>query len=106
MVSEDHPEIVDSVLEGIELLSGDGELFLLDSGKFLFFKFHELMKGVDFGFLVFEEGHDEGFGVEEVDHVVKVPSQMFQVNRDDGRHVVQLKSLFLVCFQTVFLENV
>ena len=61
MVSEDHPEIVDSVLEGIELLSGDGELFFLDSGKFLFFEFHELMEGVDFGFLVFEEGHDERF---------------------------------------------
>lgn len=61
MVSEDHPEIVDSVLEGIELLSGDGELFLFDSGKFLFFEFHELMESVNFGFLVFEESHDEGF---------------------------------------------
>ena len=61
MISEDDPNIVNSVLEGIELFSGNWKLFFLDCGKFILLKFNKLMEGADLGLFVFEERHNKGF---------------------------------------------
>ena len=38
--------------------------------------------------------------------MIKVPFKVFEVDRNDCGHIVKLKGLFLVCFQTIFLENI
>jgi hypothetical protein len=106
MVSKDHPEIVNSIPESIELFSGDWELFFLDCGKLFLFEFHERLESVNLLFFVFDETHDEGFGVKKINHVIEVPFKMFEVDSDDGGHVVKLKGFFLVGFEAAFLEDV
>ena len=38
--------------------------------------------------------------------MIKVPFKVFQVDSNDCGHIVKLKGFFLVCFQTIFLENI
>lgn len=106
MVSKDHPEIIDSIPESIELFSGDWELFFLDCGKLFLFEFHERLESVNFVFFVFDESHDERLGVKKINHVIEVPFKMFEIDGDDGGHVVKLKGFFLVGFEAAFLEDV
>lgn len=44
--------------------------------------------------------------MKKVNHVVKVPFKMFEVDGDNGGHVVKFEGFFLVGFEAAFLEDV
>lgn len=64
------------------------------------------MECADLIFFIFEESHDERFGMEKINHMIVVTFQMLQVDGDDCGHIVEFKGFLFVCFDTIFFEDI
>lgn len=105
-VSENSPYIVDSVPEGVKFLLCDGQLLLFNIGEVGLLVLDEVLKSLNFFGGIFNECHEERLGVEEVNYVLMVAVKMVEITGDNGSHVIELKSFFLVLLETDFPEDV
>lgn len=106
MISQDSPQILNSVFKGVKFFSGDGEFFLFDSSKLLFLEFDKITQSSNLLILIFQESHDEWFRVEKINHMIIVTFQVFKIDGNDSSHVEQFESFLFVGFETIILENI
>lgn len=105
MRAEGGPDVIDSVPEPVEFFLADGDFLNNCVLEVVVLVGDEIVQSVDFGFGVFEEGHQEGFQLELLEEKCVVLLYKFEAESDNGGHVDQLELLAFVGFLGVAFEE-